>query len=47
MSGNNHVSTAQHQDHGSAKQYVVGFIISIILTVIPFVMVMNGGFPKG
>ncbi|UOO90202.1 cytochrome o ubiquinol oxidase subunit IV [Vitreoscilla massiliensis] len=45
MSGNNHVNA--HQDHGSAKQYVVGFIISIILTVIPFFMVMNGGFPKG
>ena len=46
MSGNNHVSTAQHQDHGSAKQYVIGFIISIALTVIPFFMVMNGGFGK-
>ena len=47
MSGNNHVSTAQHQDYGSAKQYVIGFIISIVLTVIPFFMVMNGGFAKG
>ena len=47
MSGNNHVSTAQYQDHGSAKQYVIGFIISIVLTVIPFFMVMNGGFAKG
>ena len=46
MSGNNHVSTTQHQDHGSAKQYVIGFIISIVLTVIPFFMVMNGGFGK-
>ena len=45
MSGNNHVNA--HQDHGSAKQYVVGFIISIILTVIPFFMVMNGGKKKG
>ena len=47
MSGNSHVSTAQHQDHGSAKQYVIGFIISIVLTVVPFFMVMNGGFAKG
>ena len=47
MKGNNHVSAAQHQDHGSAKQYVIGFIISIVLTVIPFFMVMNGGFAKG
>ena len=48
MSGNNHAVADQHQhdDHGSTKQYVIGFIISIALTVIPFFMVMNGGFGK-
>ncbi len=30
--------------HGSAKSYLIGFILSVILTVIPFGMVMNGGF---
>ncbi len=29
--------------HGSVKTYMTGFILSIILTVIPFWMVMNGG----
>ncbi|MBK4714574.1 MULTISPECIES: cytochrome o ubiquinol oxidase subunit IV [Tenebrionibacter/Tenebrionicola group] len=29
--------------HGSVKTYMTGFILSVILTVIPFWMVMNGG----
>jgi cytochrome o ubiquinol oxidase operon protein cyoD len=28
--------------HGSFKQYTIGFILSIILTIIPFGMVMSG-----
>lgn len=40
------MSSHNNHDAGSVKQYVVGFIISIILTVIPFGMVM-GGMPKG
>lgn len=32
--------------HGTTKQYVVGFILSIILTIIPFYMVMSGDFSK-
>ncbi len=28
--------------HGSVKTYLTGFILSVILTVIPFWMVMNG-----
>lgn len=41
-----------HQDTHSAvhgptvKGYLVGFIIALVLTVIPFVMVMNGGGSK-
>lgn len=33
--------------HGNVKQYTVGFILSVILTVIPFGMVMSGGFSRG
>lgn len=33
--------------HGSTKQYTIGFILSVILTVIPFGMVMAGGFGRG
>ena len=29
--------------HGSVKSYIVGFILSVILTVIPFWMVMHPG----
>ena len=28
--------------HGSVKEYVVGLILSIVLTIIPFGMVMSG-----
>lgn len=36
----------QHQnhgnhDHGSLKSYVIGFVLSIVLTIIPLVLVMN------
>ena len=30
--------------HGSVKEYIIGLILSIVLTVIPFGMVMTGGF---
>ncbi|AKH62411.1 MULTISPECIES: cytochrome o ubiquinol oxidase subunit IV [Photorhabdus] len=28
--------------HGSLKSYIIGFVLSVILTVIPFWMVMDG-----
>ena len=31
-------------NHGSVKSYVIGFILSVILTAIPFGLVMAGGF---
>lgn len=38
-------STTHHAgaSHGSVKSYIVGFVLSIILTVIPFWMVMSPG----
>lgn len=39
MSYSNELGGAQH---GSVKTYMVGFILSIILTAIPFWMVMEG-----
>jgi cytochrome o ubiquinol oxidase operon protein cyoD len=37
-----------HQEHhGSLKAYVTGFIFSIVLTIIPLVMVVNGTFSRG
>ncbi len=31
----------QETQHGSVKAYIIGFILSIILTIIPFYLVMN------
>lgn len=31
-------------DHGSYKSYLIGFVLSVILTAIPFAIVMTGGF---
>ncbi|WP_134679084.1 cytochrome o ubiquinol oxidase subunit IV [Paracoccus ravus] len=33
-----------HHDHGSFKSYMTGFVLAVILTVIPFGVVMGGGF---
>lgn len=32
---------ALEQSHGSFKSYVIGFILSIIFTIIPFILVQN------
>ena len=36
----------QAADHGDAKSYVIGFVLSVILTAIPFWAVMEGDFSK-
>lgn len=33
--------TGHEGGHGSLKSYVIGFILSIVLTIIPLVVVMN------
>lgn len=33
-------------DHGSVKSYLVGFVLAVILTVIPFYLVMNLSMSK-
>lgn len=47
-----HTQDAHHQtddhaadgyDHGSYKSYFTGFVLSVILTAIPFAVVMSGG----
>jgi cytochrome o ubiquinol oxidase operon protein cyoD len=40
-----HGHTAEDgHDHGSYKSYIIGFVLSVILTAIPFYIVMSGGF---
>ncbi|WP_462381637.1 cytochrome o ubiquinol oxidase subunit IV [Pseudomonas sp. Marseille-QA0892] len=36
-----HHTTSAGASHGSAKSYMVGFVLSVILTVIPFGLVMH------
>lgn len=32
--------------HGSVKSYLIGFVLSVILTAIPFWLVMTGSLPR-
>lgn len=43
-----HQHQHQHQEHshGSVKSYTIGFLLSIVLTIIPLVVVMNGMLEK-
>ena len=43
-----HDHNASGASHGNVKQYTIGFIISVLLTIIPFYMVMNAdSFSRG
>lgn len=42
--GHSHDDHAAHADHGSFGSYMKGFVLSVILTAIPFGIVMSGGF---
>jgi cytochrome o ubiquinol oxidase operon protein cyoD len=52
MSAPHHHSEHDHHGHdgdhhhGSLKDYAIGFILSVILTAIPFWLVMNKAFDK-
>ena len=35
---------AEETSHGSVRSYVIGFVLSVILTAIPFWAVMTGAF---
>ena len=41
-----HASTEAGAVHGSYGSYAIGFVLSVILTVIPFGMVMSGDFSR-
>ena len=42
----NHATTRAREAHGSKNAYNTGFILSIILTVIPFALVMHPVLPR-
>ncbi|HDY98591.1 MAG TPA: cytochrome o ubiquinol oxidase subunit IV [Pseudomonas sabulinigri] len=41
-----HASTDAGAGHGSYSAYAIGFVLSVILTVIPFGMIMSGDFSR-
>ena len=43
---NAHSHDSQDTSHGSVKSYAIGFILSVILTLIPFGLVMYPTLPK-
>ncbi len=48
MAHHDNHSDAHAASHGGGlKSYLVGFVMAVVLTVIPFAMVMSGAFPKG
>lgn len=36
--------TSKHNNHGTLKSYITGFILSIVLTIIPYLIVVNHSF---
>ena len=46
MSQHGHSVAHKHNAHGSLKTYVVGFALSLILTVLSFACVMSGAVPQ-
>ncbi|AEQ97548.1 cytochrome o ubiquinol oxidase subunit IV [Xanthomonas oryzae pv. oryzicola] len=47
MANHHHTETAADAHAGGLKSYLIGFVMAVILTVIPFAMVMSGAFSKG
>ena len=53
MSNSNSVQSHGHEaghnaaggSHGSVKSYLIGFVLAVILTVVPFKLVMDGTMP--
>jgi len=37
-----HDAHGSHEAHGSLKSYVIGFVLSLVLTAIPLIIVLNG-----
>ena len=46
MSSHDVAADHGHSSHGSLKSYIIGFILSIILTLGAFYLVMDGGFSR-
>lgn len=47
MTVSTHHTAAAHAAHGSLREYVVGFVLSVLLTFASFGAVMSGVVPRG
>jgi len=47
MVNHHNTETGADAHAGGLKSYLIGFAMAVILTVIPFAMVMSGAFSKG
>lgn len=41
MEHHSHISSPQHEHHGSIKSYIIGFLLSIILTLAAYFIVVE------
>ncbi len=41
------MSTHSEAGHGTVKSYLLGFVLSLVLTLLPFWMVLHGDFSRG
>lgn len=46
MASQHHSHEEAGHTHGSLKSYIIGFVLSIVLTIIPLVAVLNDMFNK-
>jgi len=46
MANQHHSHEESGHTHGSLKSYIIGFVLSIVLTIIPLVAVLNDMFNK-
>lgn len=44
--GHGHHGHDDHANHGSLKSYAIGFLLSVILTAVPFWLIMSKAFDK-
>lgn len=46
MSSHSSSANAHDVDHGSVRSYLIGFVLSVVLTALPFWAIMTGQFEK-
>jgi cytochrome o ubiquinol oxidase operon protein cyoD len=47
MDGSHSHAVSLHETHGDVRSYLIGFGLSVVLTALPFALVMSGALPAG